>query len=66
MGASLPNWPVCDECKHTYTIDTYLSDEAWNKIQKYLREAGRGRYMKKLTELEFIPHSEGADECLPF
>jgi hypothetical protein len=66
LGASLPNWPVCAECKLDCTIDAFLSDEGWNKIAKHLREVGRGRFSKNLTILEYTAHPEGEDECLPF
>jgi hypothetical protein len=66
LGATLVNWPVCDWHKDGADLEDYLCDEGWTKIHKYLRECGKGRFTKNLTELQFVPNTKGSDEWLPF
>lgn len=66
FGAVLSEKAVCDLHRDHAQLQTYLSDEGWDKISKFLRESGRGRFMKSLTELEFVPNKQSGETCLPF
>jgi hypothetical protein len=58
----------CEFHKDHGTVADYLSDEGWDKLQKHLREAGKGRFIHSLTTLTWEPATgaEGETECLPF
>jgi len=45
----------CTEHQRAATIDTFLSDEAWHKIAKQVRELGLGKLDSKLTTLAWEP-----------
>ncbi len=62
----MPLVAVCEMHKEHATLNDFLSDEGWNKISKHLRESGKGHFMKSLTTLDWEPHPQGVDECLPF
>lgn len=47
----------CDEHKATSNLATFLSDEGFTKITKFLREAGRESPDRSLTTLGWSPIS---------
>lgn len=43
----------CHRHKTNAQIAEFLSPEGWDKLQRHLRELGRGRYVLKLTTLSW-------------
>jgi hypothetical protein len=66
LRARLPQVEQCELHKDQGTIEHFLSPEGWDKLQKHLREAGKGRFVQKLTTLTWEPVPGGGAECLPF
>lgn len=68
LRAKLREISVCEFHKDHSSLNDFLSDEGWNKLEKYLREVGKGQFSRNLTQLawEPVPGSEGEVECLPF
>lgn len=56
---------LCEAHKDLSKIDDVLSPEGWDKIQKFLRESGKGDFIKKATILRWAS-SPGAPEAIPF
>lgn len=66
LRARMPNVEQCELHKDSGTIEDFLSPEGWDKLQRHLREAGKGRYAQRLTTLEWEPAPGRSDACLPF
>jgi hypothetical protein len=45
----------CPEHQRSASLETFLSDEAWRKIAKHVRELGLGKLDPKLTTLVWEP-----------
>lgn len=65
LPANLSNIELCEMHKDFSKIDDFLSPEGWDKMQKHLRENGKGTFVKRKTTLEWrrVPN---APEPLPF
>lgn len=68
LRAHLPEIPQCTLHKDTGKLADFLSDEGWDKIQKHLRRAGKGSFLKNLTGLDWVvvQGAEKDPEWLPF
>lgn len=68
LRAHLPEILQCTLHKDTSKLTDFLSDEGWDKIQKHLRQAGKGSFLKNLTQLDFalVKGAEKDPEWLPF
>lgn len=64
--ARLPEVEQCELHKDQSTLNDFLSAEGWDKMQRHLREAGLGRFVKNLTTLDWEPAPGKEDQCLPF
>ena len=62
VSASMPEVTVCEEHKTGSTLDSFLSPEAWTKIEKFLRDNGKGSFLRKNVRLEWRRNQE----ALPF
>lgn len=64
----LPDLPQCEWHKSQGILADFLSDEGWDKIQKHMREAGKGTFVKSLTKLDWTaaPGAKESEEWLPF
>jgi Mn-dependent DtxR family transcriptional regulator len=56
---------LCEAHKDLSKLEDILSPEAWDKIQKFLRESGKGEFVKRSTSLRWA-RSPGAPEEIPF
>lgn len=59
LRATLTDLLQCEGHKNTSTLDDFLSPEGWDRMEKFLRENGKGRFSRQLTALTW-------DETLPF
>jgi hypothetical protein len=62
---------VCDEHKAVSTVDSFLSDEGYDKLVRNLRDAGKPIPLRKLTTLDWHRDPiedpiETPEEALPF
>lgn len=63
---------TCTMHRDQSTIADFLSAEGWDRIQKFMREAGKGVLTKNLTELDWVknnnvvPTPKEEEEWLPF
>ena len=55
----------CESHKDISKLDDVLSPEGWDRIQKFLRESGKGDFIKRATILRWTS-SPGAPEAIPF
>lgn len=62
----MPEVEQCELHKDQGTVEDFLSPEGWDKLQRHLREAGKGRFSQRLTTLAWEPVPGGGAECLPF
>lgn len=67
---------TCEDHRKTSTVDSFLSDEGFDKLTRHLRDAGKSVPIRRLTALDWepapleesAPSSEAAivaDEPLP-
>lgn len=56
---------LCEAHKDLSKLDDVLSPEGWDRIQKFLRESGKGEFVKKSTILRWT-NTPGAPEPIPF
>lgn len=56
---------LCEAHKDISKLDDILSPEGWDKIQKFLRESGKGEFVKRSTTLRWA-RSPDAPEPIPF
>lgn len=66
LRARLPDVQQCEFHKDQAKLEEFLSPEGWDKIQRHLRHAGKGRFSSRLTTLDWDPVPGGGAECLPF
>jgi hypothetical protein len=66
VRARLPDVQQCEMHKDQSKLEDFLSPEGWDKIQRHLRQAGKGRFSQRLTALAWDPVPGGGAECLPF
>lgn len=65
LNAALSDVQLCEMHKDFAKLDDFLSPEGWDKIQKHLRENGKGTFLKRRTALEW-QRASGTPEPLPF
>jgi hypothetical protein len=69
VRASFTNLGLCEQHKDAARLSDFLSESSWDKIVRYMREAGKPAPKRHLTTLRFIvvssPESTDAVE-LPF
>ena len=70
----------CDEHRQIATVETFLSDEGFVKLAKFMRESGKAPPDRALVELDWLPidditkqslaerqdHTQSAEEELAF
>ena len=66
LRARLPEVEQCELHKDHGKVEDFLSPEGWDKIQRHLKEMGKGRFSQRLTTLAWEPVPGGGAECLPF
>lgn len=56
---------LCEAHKDITQLEDVLSPEGWDRIQKFLRENGKGDFVKRSAALRWT-RTPGAPEPLPF
>jgi hypothetical protein len=64
VTASIPEIKICEMHRSGSTLESFLSPEAWTKIEKFLRENGKGNFLRRNVKLEWKKNNEAA--LLPF
>lgn len=64
VTGSIPGIKICEMHKTESTLETFLSAEGWAKIEKFLRENGKGNFLRRSVRLEWKKNEEAA--LLPF
>ena len=64
VTSSIPEIKICEMHKSESTLENFLSQEAWVKVEKFLRENGKGNFLRRNVKLEWRRNDE--EELLPF
>lgn len=64
VAAAIPEIKICEKHKTESTLESFLSPEAWVKIEKFLRENGKGNFLRRNVRLDWQKNQE--EELLPF
>jgi len=64
VTASIPEIKICEMHKSESTLEAFLSQEAWVKVEKFLRENGKGNFLRRNVRLDWRRNEE--QEILPF
>jgi len=58
VRASIPDIRVCEMHKARSSLDAFLSPEGFAKIEKFLRENGKGSFQRRHVKLEWQRNQE--------
>ena len=58
VKASLPSVKICEMHRGQSTLDTFLSPEGFTKIERFLRENGKGNFQRRAVRLEWKKNNE--------
>jgi hypothetical protein len=64
IRATIPEIKICEMHKQESTLESFLSPEGWTKIEKFLRENGKGNFQRRAIRLEWDRNNDAA--LLPF
>lgn len=64
VTAEIPEVKICEMHRSESTLESFLSPEAWVKVEKFLRENGKGNFLRRNARLDWRRNEE--QEILPF
>lgn len=64
VTGNIPEVKICEMHKSESTLESFLSPEAWTKIEKFLRENGKGNFLRRSVRLDWRRNADAA--LLPF